>query len=74
MSAARDYRKTQPQANPDSGVLEGQSISLEAVSVPPGHEQQDRIPAALRLLATWAVRAARPQDPHDDTETKGARR
>jgi hypothetical protein len=36
-------------------------IALEAVCSPPGQEHQARLADALRLLASWAVRAARAQ-------------
>ena len=67
MSAARDGRKEHPPTSQDSGARRGQGISLEAVLVPVDSGKQDRAVDALRLLAVWAVRAARAHTPDLDS-------
>jgi hypothetical protein len=50
---------TSSRRQPDRSVTE--AFSIEAETIPAPDQQQDAIHGALRLLAAWAVRAARAQ-------------
>jgi len=59
MSAARDGCHRRSRTSHDDGVRKPQGIALEVAVVPSTRQEEDRVADALRLLATWAVRAAR---------------
>jgi len=76
MGTARDRTQERSQSWHDDRAQGPKGLALETVFVPPTRQGRDRLADALRLLAAWALRAARAgaleSDPDPSPQPGGA--